>query len=197
MTRESSFWEWKLSLLDKIIYYFRVRQIKKKLNFDNKTIVDAGSGKNAILLQYIKKKYNPKKLIAFDISLNKNLLDRIWINHIEGNLEWNFSFNEEVDIILCTAVLEHLSNPESFLKNAFKNLKKWWCLVLTVPSIRSKPVLELLAYKLQIINKEEILDHKQYYDKKLLIKYLNNAGFETIKHHYFELYMNNFILAKK
>jgi 2-polyprenyl-3-methyl-5-hydroxy-6-metoxy-1,4-benzoquinol methylase len=34
-----------------------------------------------------------------------------------------FDLPEKPDIILCTAVLEHLHNPIGFLEQAYKNLK--------------------------------------------------------------------------
>jgi hypothetical protein len=46
---------------------------------------------------------------------------------------------------------------------------------MTIPSVYSKPVLEFLAYKLKIISKDEILDHKQYYDKSKLLSKLQGA----------------------
>jgi hypothetical protein len=68
-----------------------------------------------------------------------------------------------------------------------------------VPSVWSKPLLEFFAYKLHIIDKVEIEDHKKYYKKDSLIESLELAGFskKNIKHQYFELYMNNFVLAQK
>lgn len=199
MSRKESFGTDKFSLLDKIIYRFRVHQLTKYCDFDHKAIVDVGCWYNAVFLNYIQNQFHPKHLIAFDIKLNTSLLKKQWIVCFEADLNKDFTLPESSDIILCTAVLEHLDNPLVFLKNAYKNLKKWWCLVLTVPSKWSKPVLEFLAFKLKFINAIEIRDHKQYYTKELLTNYLQQAWFEKkhIYHHYFELYMNNFVLVRK
>jgi len=199
MSRKESFWTDKLSFLDKIIYRFRVHQLTKYCDFNHKTIVDVGCWYNAIFLNYIQNQFHPKQLIAFDIKLNTPLLKKQWIASFEADLNKDFILPESPDLILCTAVLEHLDKPLVFLKNAYKNLKEWWYLVLTVPSKRSKPVLEFLAFKIKLINALEIRDHKQYYTKELLTDYLQKAWFEKkyIQHHYFELYMNNFVLVKK
>jgi len=127
------------------------------------------------------------------------MLQKKWIDTFEVDINKEFILPEKVDVIICTAVLEHLNEPINFLENAYKNLKEWWSLVLTVPSIRSKPVLEFLAFKLKVINALEIRDHKKYYTKKILMKDVEKAWFKrsNIHHHYFELYMNNFVLAKK
>jgi hypothetical protein len=74
MNRNESFGSKKISLLDKIIYALRVHQLKKYCDFDDKIIVDAGCGHNAIFLNYIKKRFAPKKLIAFDLKLNEATL---------------------------------------------------------------------------------------------------------------------------
>lgn len=199
MNRTNSFGNQKLSILDKIIYFMRIQQIKKHYNFDNKVIVDVWCGYNAVFLNYIKNKFSPKKLIAFDLKLNKEKLSDIWIKSIEWNLNNKFNLWEDVDLILGTAILEHLSDPITFLKSCYDNLQKWWCLLLTMPSIRSKPVLEFMAFRLKLIDSIEIIDHKEYYTKNKLIRYLELAWFErkNIKHNYFELYMNNFVLVKK
>lgn len=199
MSRKESFGIDKFSLLDKIIYGLRVHKLKKYCVFDNKTIVDAGCWYNAVFLNYIKNNFTTKKLIAFDVKLNTVLLKEKWILPFESDLNKNFTLPENPDLILCTAVLEHLNEPVSFLEKVYKNLKEWWYLVMTVPSVRSKPILEFLAFKLKLINAVEILDHKQYYTKSKLIQYLEKAWFEkqNINHHYFELYMNNFIIVKK
>ena len=76
MSRKESFGTEKLSLLDKIIYRFRVHQLKKYCDFNDKIIVDTGCGHNAIFLNYILHKFTPKKLIAFDLKLNVSLLQK-------------------------------------------------------------------------------------------------------------------------
>lgn len=199
MNRKNSFWAKKISLLDKLIYKLRVHNIRKFVNFNNKIILDLWCWYNANLLNYIKNNFSPKKLIAFDIKLNTKLLEKNEITTFEWNLDENFNLPEKPDLIICTAVLEHLNDPIKFLKQIYKNLSPNWYLILTVPSIRSKPVLEFLALKLNLIDKEEILDHKEYYTRKKLIEYLTKAWFskESIKHKYFEIYMNNFISAWK
>jgi len=199
MNRSESFGVSKLSLLDKIIYYLRVHQLKKYCVFNHKIIVDAWCGYNAVFLHYIQMKFTPKKLIAFDIKLDSTLLEKQWISSFEGDLNKDFDLPEQPDLILCTAVLEHLNNPIGFLTNVYRNLKPGWSLVLTIPTIRSKPVLEFLAFRLKLIDAREIRDHKQYYTKNKLREYLQKAWFaeENIHHHYFELYMNNFVLVKK
>jgi len=71
-------------------------------------------------------------------------------------------------------------------------------LVLTVPGKRAKPVLEFLSYRLGIVNRAEIEDHKKYYD---IIELENLAAefsnLEIVRHKYFQLGMNNFCVMEK
>jgi len=102
-------------------------------------------------------------------------LQKIDIKCIEGDLNKPLELPEPVDVIFATAILEHLEQPISFLRECYTNLAPGGCLLLTTPSIRSQPVLELLAYKLHIISEPEIRDHKEYYDKKKLLQYYEKA----------------------
>ncbi len=106
--------------------------------------------------------------------------------------------NETFDIVTMLAVLEHLSNPHLICKEISRVLKKDGILVITVPSKISKPILEFLAFKLHIISEEEILDHKEYFDKKSLSQFFSEIGsLNMITHKYFQFGMNNFCVARK
>jgi hypothetical protein len=69
--------------------------------------------------------------------------------------------------------------------------------VITVPSRISKPLLEFLSYRLNIVNSEEIRDHKHYYNKKDIEDLFLPCGFKIIKHEYFQFGMNNFCILRK
>ena len=69
--------------------------------------------------------------------------------------------------------------------------------MITVPSKISKPVSEFLAFKMHIINEIEIKDHKHYYNKKDLYDLFKHTNLKIIKHHYYQLGLNNFCLLKK
>jgi len=99
------------------------------------------------------------------------------------------------DVVSLMAVLEHLEHPLDILREIRRVLKKEGILVGTVPSKAAKPVLEFLSYKLGIVNEAEIRDHKQYFNKKDLVKIFAEAGFEKTEHKYFQLGMNNFFVV--
>ena len=68
------------------------------------------------------------------------------------------------DIVTMLAVLGHLEYPFFIIKEIGRILKPRGKLILTIPSKNAKPVLELLAFELKIIDKNEITDHKKYYN---------------------------------
>ena len=60
----------------------------------------------------------------------------------------------------------------------------------------SKPILEFLA-KLNLINKQHIKEHKNYFSREELRMMLEEAGFKDIKITSFEFGMNNLTIARK
>lgn len=105
--------------------------------------------------------------------------------------------NESVDRVTLLAVLEHLSNSEKILSECYRILKSGGCLILTTPSPISKPLLEFLSFKLNIVSPAEIADHKHYYSKRNLSDLLNEAGFENVEIRSFEFGLNNIAVAFK
>lgn len=96
------------------------------------------------------------------------------------------------------AVLEHLDHPIETVKEIDRILKPKGKLILTVPGRNSKPVLEFLAYKMKIVNEEEINDHKKYYNYRDIEKLFKETDKLKIQEHkYFQFYMNNFCVVKK
>lgn len=99
------------------------------------------------------------------------------------------------DVVTMLAVLEHLAHPEEIVKDVCRVLDPSGCLIMTVPSRAAQPVLEFLAFRLGVISREEIVDHKTYYNRSSLFKLLGDSGFSMESHKYFQLGMNNFCLA--
>lgn len=102
------------------------------------------------------------------------------------------------DVVTMLAVLEHLDEPIKILREVERVLRPGGRLLLTVPSWYAKPVLELLAFRLGVINKDEIADHKTYYNKKNLLDLVSQlSNMETERHEYFQIFFNNFMVCRK
>jgi ubiquinone/menaquinone biosynthesis C-methylase UbiE len=121
------------------------------------------------------------------------------IRTIQARLDESLPFaDHSFNAVTMLAVLEHLEKPQEMLAEIGRVLQENGKLVLTVPGKWAKPVLEFLAFKVGIVSRAEIADHKKYYDLKELHQ-LAAAGdrFAIVKHRSFQLGMNNFCVMKK
>jgi ubiquinone/menaquinone biosynthesis C-methylase UbiE len=194
MDRSHSHFENEEPFFEKFLCEFRFRKIVKYIPANSK-ILDVGCGYNGKLLYKIKDKI--KAGFGIDISVNQEHRDDK-ITLIKHNLTQPLPFeNNSFDVVTSLANLEHLQNPEYSLEEIHRILKPGGLLLLTTPTTFSKPVLEFLSYKLGLISQQEIRDHKQYANKKILANYCKKIGFSSFKHSYFQFWMNNFLRAKK
>lgn len=191
--REDSFLT-KFNLIDYLIALLRYKQALKYFK-KNSSVLDIGCGYNAYLLNYISNLISHG--VGLDISVNKRKQTNK-INLIRWDLNSkNFPLLEKFDMVFCLAVLEHVLEPKNLLTNIYNSLEERGILLLTVPTWKSKPLLEFSAYKLKIISHQEIVDHKRYFEKSELISLSNEVGFRDIIHNYFQFGFNNFVLARK
>lgn len=191
--REDSFLT-KFSLVDYLIALFRYKKVLKHLK-KNSSVLDIGSGYNAHLLNHISNLIS--RGVGLDISVNESKQTNK-ISLIKWDLNSKtFPLTEKFDVAFCLAVLEHVLEPKNLLTNIYNSLKERGTLLLTVPTWKSKSLLEFSAFKLNIISRQEIADHKRYFDKSELVSLCNEAGFRDITHNYFQLGLNNFVLARK
>lgn len=180
---------------DKIICYFRYRKVLKYISVDS-VIFDIGCGAGGKFLKSI------SPMIKYGIGIDKNAII-YQDNKIElkkCNVINSIPFqSEKADIITMLAVLEHLEKPQNILNEVFRILKNNGKLIITVPTLLAKPVLEFLAFKLRLIDKTQIEDHKNYFREEQLKEMLLKAGFhkENIKSEYFEFGFNHIFIAKK
>lgn len=96
------------------------------------------------------------------------------------------------------AVIEHVYDPIFLLNECARVLDHGGTLVITAPSWMAKPVLEFLAFKLHLVSRREIEDHKRYYDFSSLTEAVNSVQSLTlVKHQYFQFGFNNLCIARR
>lgn len=181
---------------DTILAQIRKKKVLKYIP-ENGVVCDIGCGPELELLLSIRGK------IAEGWAVDKKTIDQPLIGNIRA-IEQDMDINpilplpdNKFDCLLMMAVLEHMALPREGLKEALRILRPGAVLLLTTPSPSAKPILEFLAFRLRVISKEEIFDHKHYFSKQELSKILTEVGFRKIEHHYFELGLNQFVVAQK
>ncbi|MEW6674423.1 MAG: class I SAM-dependent methyltransferase [Nitrospirota bacterium] len=179
--------------LDKLLRELRYRYFLPYIK-NNSIFVDIGCGDEAIFLNQA----SPK--IREGVGLDKFSENRIIgnIRLVSANVEKEIPLSDDyADYVSILAILEHLNHPEAVIKEANRILKKDGLLFLTVPTPASKPVLEFMAFRLKIIDRFQIADHKRYWWKKETVALLEKCGFKIMKANYFQFIFNTRIIAKK
>lgn len=194
--RTQSHSEGKEPLLEYLFGYLRFRRAKKFLSYRKDLVVlDIGCGFNGKFLGKMTSLL--KKGYGVDISINKRVNGKK-IELIALNVEKPLPFDDNYfDVVTSLANIEHLDVPEYSIQEVYRVLKPGGVLILTTPSTYAKPILEFMALRLHLVSVTEIMDHKNYFNKKSLVVICRNAGFREIKHSYFQMFMNNSVYAKK
>jgi len=196
--RNGSFGKAGIKYFDRLLMILRFRKVKPYL-YNCHTLLEVGCGYKAKLLSWVQQYYKIEKLVGMDLAVDTKLRNPT-MNLLSGNANEPIPIEtNSVDIIVSMALLEHLQNPAGFLSEVYRILKKGGTLILTTPSPKAKPVLELLAYKLHLVEEEEIRDHVDYYKLDKLKQMLVDAGFEQQKVQVssFTFGFNNFAYCKK
>ena len=196
MPRYISYAQDKESILDIIIKNLRFKTIISEIKL-NTTVVDLGCGYQGELLRLISDKI--KKGIGIDLSItNEATLPNISLIKADSNFKIPLK-NNYADVVVALATIEHLDKPQNLLREAYRILKKNGLLIITTPSPKSKLLLEFMAYKLKIINQQEIADHKRYYSSPDLLKDIIGAGFskDKVNIKYFQFGFNQLAKAIK
>lgn len=107
--------------------------------------------------------------------------------------------SNSIDCITAHAFVEHI-NPVTFnhvIKESLRILKPNGKLILTTPSPKAQKLLEFLAYRLKLLSKREIEEHKLYYDRTSLLDIVKKYNHTATHHEYFQLGFNNLMVITK
>ncbi|HMD47212.1 MAG TPA: methyltransferase domain-containing protein [Acidimicrobiales bacterium] len=117
--------------------------------------------------------------VVVDVALSPDLKADERITAIEGRLPASLAAvpDASLDLVLCLSVLEHLDEPDRMLTELRRVTAPGGICVVNVPSWIGKRFLEFSAFRLGLSPREEMDDHRTYYDPKDLWPMLVRAGF--------------------
>lgn len=105
----------------------------------------------------------------------------------------------KINCIVSLACFEHLEYEQcrGVLRELSRLSAPQAILVGTVPTPAAKPVLEFISYKLRLIDRSQIEDHKVYYDRDSFVRMIHGTGWALTQYKRFQLGMNSFFKLEK
>lgn len=118
-------------------------------------------------------------------------------SYVLVNYDHSPMFNKTFDTIVLLAVIEHMEVSDVFDSlHTFKNaLRENGHIFLTTPTPSSKFILETLAF-FRILDKQNIEEHKHYWNETELFDLAEKTGYEVVKYKKFQFGLNQYILLK-
>ncbi len=184
------------NIVDKLIARMRLNRVLPFLNTGD-TVLDFGCGHQAYFLEHVKDKIKKGVGIDYDVE-HRNIRDNISVRkfHFKDKLPF---IDSSFDKIFLLAVIEHIDimRVPKLFRECHRLLKKSGSLILTTPTPWGKVILEFLAFKLGIISRVEVADHKKYYNKKDLENLAKNYGFAITSYQTFQFGGNSLCVMRK
>ena len=148
----------KESLCEPFFRFLRAGKVRRLVKKDS-AVLDLGCGREGKFVKSLKSRVKTavgidKKAEPFEdggISVQRGTFDGEPLPFADGTF----------DCVTMLAVIEHLKKRPETLKEARRVLKPGGLLVLTAPTWAAKPVLEFLAFRLGVVDKNEVADHKR------------------------------------
>lgn len=188
------------TLIDRFGIWLSTRQIRKILkSSDCNSVADVGCGYEANLLPVLLS--SVEQITLVDISVNPDCGENPNVVVYNGYLPEILSSvrDDSIDLIIMNSVLEHLDEPVSTVRELHRVLSPNGVLFINVPSWIGKRALEFSAFRLGLSPREEMEDHRRYYNNQQLWLEIRKAGFSPslikVKRHKFGL--NVYCIATK
>lgn len=170
--------DYRASVLDRFGVWLSGRQIRRFAgSLAGKSLGDFGCGYHAKFARSVLTELG--EIVLVDFALSPDLRDLPKVTAMEGVLPDVLGRVESasLDIVLCISVLEHLWDPLTAIQECRRIIRPGGLCLFNVPSWRGKRFLEYSAFRLGLSPKDEMDDHKTYYDVKDFWPLLVRAGF--------------------
>jgi len=157
--------------------FLQAWRFKKVISYISGNILDYG-GNDGELGEYLKQ-YSYPAMMGYQ-----------YVNHL--------SITGKYNTITCLAVIEHMTRNDALgVINKFKkHLTDSGSIIITTPSILSKPILEFLAW-VGLLDRENIREHKCYYSTFDLQLLAAETGMDIVEYKRFQFGFNQFAVMKK
>ena len=187
------------SVLDRFGVWLSAQQIRRYAgSLHGKSLGDFGCGYHATFVRSVLSELREAVVVDFKLSPELRTLNKV--RAIEGILPGilNQIASASLDLVLCISVLEHLWDPVLALQECLRIAKPGGLCLFNVPSWRGKRALEYSTFRLSMGPKDEMDDHKMYYDVKDFWPLLVRAGFRpsNIKCFSHKFGMNTFAVCR-
>lgn len=184
----------RFNLIDRFVRRLRVRKITSLVPLGSK-VLDVGCGQENWFIR------TATDASSGSLGIDPHLIDefvdvqgaRSTIEEIAEQSPGSF------DVSTSLAVIEHIpvDAVTGHLTAIWSVIRPGGRLILTTPTKRSQPILELLAYRLHVISEEEIRDHQHYYGRPEIERALSGVGFADIDHTTFQFGLNQRVIARR
>jgi SAM-dependent methyltransferase len=177
--RERSFGQgYRPTAVDRFGVWLSARQIRKYAgSLAGGDVGDFGCGYHAAFIRSILPSIETAVLVDCALAGDLRANPKLWA--IEGILPDALHQipSASLSVILCISVLEHLWEPVELLRQCVRIVRPGGICLFNVPSWRGKRFLEYSAFRLGLSPKDEMDDHKAYYDVEDFWPLLVRAGF--------------------
>ena len=167
-----------LTPVDRFGVWLSGRSIRRTASpFDSKRIGDFGCGHQATFVRTILPVIASALLV--DVTLADDLKDHPKVQSIEGELPAAlFDLpSGSLDVVMCISSLEHVTEPDVLAAECRRLVAPGGVFLVNVPTWLGKRFLEFSAFRLGLSPRDEMDDHKMYYDPRDLWPLLRRAGF--------------------
>lgn len=146
-------------------------------SFAGKRIADVGCGFHALVVRGLLDDVEAATLV--DLAVSPELKAHPRVRAVEGRLPEVLDVlpDATLDAVVCNNVLEHLWEPARAVRHFRRVLAPGGVALLNVPSWRGKLFLETASFRLGVVPRVEIDDHKHYYSPRELWSLLVEGGF--------------------
>jgi ubiquinone/menaquinone biosynthesis C-methylase UbiE len=155
-------------------------------------VCDLGCGLEAAFLDYASDR------IAMGVGLDDQVADGVegrW-KRVRGDLRAPLPFPDgHFDHVVMLAVLEHLTEPEKVLREAYRVITPGGSLIMTWPSSMVDPILNVLHALHFVSDEMESDEHQKRIPVETLQQMLQRIGFQRFIHRRFEFGLNNLMVA--